>query len=63
MYIVSYVYLMQQVDMLVPKKQILQVFYLKHHVYKRHKLSWIRYPQKLIPTKIKQPYHTVLIHV
>ena len=49
MYIVSYVYLMQQVDILVPKNQILQVFYLKHHVYKRHKLSWIRYPQKIDP--------------
>ena len=49
MHIVSYVYLMQQVDIVVSKNQILQVFYLKHHVYKRHKLSWIRYPQKIDP--------------
>ena len=47
----------EQVDILVSKNQALQILYLKHHVYK---LSQVR--NLIKSTKIKHPYHTVLIH-
>ena len=43
---------MKQVDILISKKQVLQILYLKH--IKLHKLPWIENHENLIPTKLNK---------
>ena len=49
------VFVRQQVDILISKNQVLQILYLKHHVYKTQ-----QNPQKFDSHENYKPYHTVL---
>ena len=42
--------MLQLVDILISKNQVMQILYLKH--IKRHKLPWIETHKNLIPTKL-----------
>ena len=62
-----YKYLLQQVDILIFKNQVLQIMYLKHHAYETSKVITDKKPNEthknLNPTKITQSHHTLLIHI